>query len=181
MTPTYLLVLDDLRSDRDRRFDWLYHNRGSSLRCLQADKPGQLPDTFSGKEFINNLRSGATDQGVSVEFASQDITTHLSVAAENGTKILTGDGVGESVIDRVPLTMITRQGRSTLFAAALEPTAKGAQPTIKGVTAQRIAEGVLVSIQLPATTDQLKLTPDGQLKLSSGAQVLLQGRPVSTP
>ena len=181
MTPTYLLVLDDLRSGRDRRFDWLYHNRGASLRCLQADKPGQLPDPFSGKEFINNLRSGATDQGVNVEFVGQDITTHLSVAAENGTKILTGDGVGESVLDRVPLTMITRQGRSTLFAAALEPTAKGAPPTIKGVTAQRTAEGVLISIQLAAMTDQLKLTPDGQLKLSSGAQVLLQGRPVSAP
>ena len=27
----YLLILDELKADKPRRFDWLYHNRGHNI------------------------------------------------------------------------------------------------------------------------------------------------------
>lgn len=101
LTPEYLLVFDDLAADADRRFDWVYHNRGRV-----AETPAIR---FEG-----------------------EVTTHLTLDDQPGTRVVVGDGPGESIADRVPMVTVTRIGKAARFAAVLEPVSKGA-PCVRSV------------------------------------------------
>ena len=50
LRPEYLLVFDDLDSATPRRFDWLYHNRGTQIQCPTAktkEPEGERPAGWS--------------------------------------------------------------------------------------------------------------------------------------
>ena len=178
MTPNYLLVFDDLSSASERRFDWLYHNRGSSVRCETASQPGKLGETYAGQEYVENVKTGTTDQTVLVEFPLRELTTRLTVAAERGTEVRVGDGVGASVMDRVPLAMITRRGRTTRFAAVIEPVADAGRAAVTGVTVEAVAGGTQIIVRAGDAVDEVLLAADGSLKMSRAGQILLSGRPM---
>lgn len=160
--PGYLLVVDDLAAPSRRRFDWIYHNRGETVRCdplagagLAA---GELPESLAGRAYIDGVRTGRADGPVRVVFegigsadaradgrvpgrvagrdAGRDagrIDTHLLAAAAAGTSVATGHGPGASVQDRVPLVILGREGERARFAAAIEPVSGGADPTVAEV------------------------------------------------
>ena len=174
MTPAYLVVVDDLAGDKDRRFDWVYHNRGTAATCPAADKDGTLADTYPGKEYAERVKVGTTDRPVRVEFADAEVTTILTLAAHPGTEVRTGDGVGASVAERVPLAAITRRGPAARFAAVLEPVRKGAAPTVTAVTAAETPSGYAVTVTCGTATDVFTLAPDSTVTITSG------GRPVLT-
>ena len=176
MTPTYLLVFDDLAADKDRRFDWLYHNRGASFRCPAADKDGKLGESYAGQEYVSNIKVGRTDDPIRVEFAGDDVTTHLTAAAGAKTEVRIGDGVGASVMDRVPLAMITRYGQTAQFAVVLEPVAKGGKPAVSGLQVEQTPDGIRITVQNGAQKDTVLLGADGKLTVSSGQKVVLTNK-----
>jgi oligo-alginate lyase len=135
LTPEYLLVVDDLavQDRKNHRFDWVYHNRGKSAACDASIKEAALKG-FAGAEYMKNLKSGETAGAVRVLFDDDAGQTNLILDAQPGTTVTTGDGVGATVDERVPLAMITRTGASARFAAVIEPCAKGQSAAIKGVT-----------------------------------------------
>ncbi|MGB2822189.1 MAG: alginate lyase family protein, partial [Phycisphaerae bacterium] len=45
MTPAYLLVLDRLAAEKPRQFTWVYHNRGTDVRCGVAGHGGGATGT----------------------------------------------------------------------------------------------------------------------------------------
>jgi len=47
------------------------------------------------------------------------------------------DGPGSSVLERVPLAIVARNGRTALFAATIEPVPTGRQPAVTTVAAER--------------------------------------------
>jgi len=133
-TPGYLLVFDDLKADAEHRFDWFYHSRGKLAQCDAAKQPGAgAEDEFRGMKYVENGRAGTTDGAVRVAFASEGVTTALTLDAAPKTDVLVGDGVGASVLDRVPLVRVTRRGRGTRFAAVLEPLSGDALPEVRAV------------------------------------------------
>ncbi len=210
LTPTYALVLDDLASDTEHRYDWIYHNRGTSAPSpvamqeassrddgsspngadSQSGTPPQSPPTASvgssephegsplagipGAEYIQNVRTGASDDAIRVLFQDAHVPVHLTLAGAPGTRILTGDGVGASVKDRVPLALITRQGRSARFAAVLEPVKANASPTVTAVELTATADAVRVTVRRGDTADTFDLETTGELTVREGDRTLLK-------
>ena len=163
ITSAYLLVLDELHSDVDHRFDWLYHNKGTQVICDQApDKVTPAAD-YPGGEYIQDAKRGTTDEPVRVRFEDGNVTTYLTMAGSPGTAVTTGDGVGASVDDRVPMVTIGRNGRNLRFAAVLEPVRTGDQPRVAGVHLDETPDGLTVAVQLDGRADTVKIRPDGGL------------------
>ena len=121
-TPTYLVVFDDLQSEVRHRYDWVYHNRASGVACDVADKPiERLDPEFSGQEYLQHLQQGQTEQPIRVRFSDGEGDTLLLFAqapeqASAATTITIGDGVGASVVERIPLALVTRRGNELLPA-----------------------------------------------------------------
>lgn len=173
LMPEYLLVVDELTSDEVRRFDWIYHNRGTAARCPAADREGSLAGKLSGQEYLRDLREGATDVTVRAEFAGDGPGTWLTVAAAAGTEVRTGSGVGSSIDDRVPLVLVTRSGRSARFAAAIEPVRSGGKARVGDVRVEEEAEGLTVRVLLGGSEDAFRLGRGGGLRVTGGGRAVL--------
>ena len=176
LAPGYLLVVDDLASDEPRRFDWLYHSRAASVGCPVAANETVPADKAQGWAYLANLKAGATDGPVRVEFADKDVTTHLTVAAQGATDVTVGDGPGASVLERVPLAILTRRGKAAQFACVLEPVAKGREPAVTAVEVQAEAGGMRIRIRSGAATDTVTLTSDHQFTVTCGDTIVLTGK-----
>jgi len=173
MTPTYLAVFDALAADKPRRFDWIYHNRGTAAACPAATEAGTFGEKYAGQEYVNNTKVGTTDRPVRVEFAGAEVATHLVADAQPGTEVRTGDGVGASVTDRVPLAMLTRRGSAARFACVLEPVPAGRQPTIADIQADDGPAGIRLTIRRDAGQDTVTLATDNRVTVTSGGRTVL--------
>ncbi len=173
MTDTYLLVLDQLRSDTEHRFDWLYHNRGRQVVCETADSSADVTD-YPGGEYIQNARQGATGDPICARFDDTETTTHVTMAAEQETTVTIGEGVGGSVTDRVPVAVIGRTGRGTAFAAVLEPVRTGDQPRVTGIELTQADGGLVAVVQRSEGSDTCKISADHDISMvRSDSQTLL--------
>jgi hypothetical protein len=177
MTPTYLVVFDRLVSDKPRRFDWVYHNRGTGVTCEAVSKPGKPSEPYVGLEYVENIKTGAADGPIRIQFPGKNVTTHLTLAAAPGTEVLVGDGVGASVLDRVPMVIITRRGAEARFAAVLEPVRNGQRPAVSEVTLGQEGETATITIRNGAATDTVMLAPENKLLLTSGGKAVLSSSP----
>jgi hypothetical protein len=177
LTPAYLLVFDQLTADREHRFDWVYHNRGEGIRCETASSDVDVKGTFAGSEYIRNPRSGTTDGPIHVRIAGDSVATHLRVAAAAETEVLTGDGPCASILDRVPLTMISRRGRDTSFAAVLEPTAVDGSPSVSSVTQSTSDETTRIVVRRAGGTDVITVTGAGSVTVSTDGENVLTASP----
>ena len=162
MTSVYLLVLDQLHGDADHRFDWLYHNRGARVVCEQAAESVTPAADYPGSEYIRNAMRGTTDEPVRARFESGDVTTCLTMAGKPGTAVTTGDGVGASVDDRVPMLMTGRNGRDTYFAVVLEPVQTGGRPQVADVRLVEAPDSLTVAVQLEGRTDTIRIGPNNE-------------------
>jgi hypothetical protein len=159
LTPTYLAVVDDLTSDRPRRFTWLYHSRGERVACDTASGPATLDDGFEGAEYIQNIRGGRTDGPVQASFAYEPGVTYVLLAAGGDTEVHVGDGPGKSVDDRVPLAAITRCGTHVRFAAVLEPVQADAQAAVRQIKVGGQGSSVTLLVDRRDGADQVTWAP----------------------
>jgi len=174
LTPGWLLVFDDLRANKPRRFDWVYHNRGQAVTCPAAARPGELGRSYPGAEYIRNVKTGSTSETVRIAFADKDIRTHLTVAPEVRTEVFVGDGPAASVLDRVPLAMITRRDRrAARFAAVIEPVVKGHQPAVTDLGVEETDSGVRITIRHDRTAETVTVAADTVTLADGDGRVLL--------
>jgi len=159
LASSYLLVFDELESKAPRRFDWLYHHRGSAVACDAASKDDTLGKEVAGGEYVRNVKSGATSEPVAVRFEGPALTTHLVFDAAPGTEVRTGDGVGASMADRVPMVAVTRRGTRARFAAVLEPVPKGKAPTVASVAIDSAEGQTRITVRRGAGTDVIHIAP----------------------
>lgn len=160
---TYMLVFDTLRSDVEHRFDWTYHNRGDKVVCDVARSNVNLEDKYPGGEHIQNCRQGTTSEMIFVRFENPNVTTYLTVAAQEDTEVAIGEGVGASITDRVPMTLFGRDGRKTHFAAVLEPVVSGKRPRVTGVRYNETDEGLTIVVEYGGQTDSVRIFPDNRV------------------
>jgi len=159
LTPTYLAVVDDLTSDRPRRFTWLYHNRGERVTCDSASRPATLGDGFEDVEYIQNIRGGQTDGPVPVSFADEHGVTCVLLAAGGDTEVHVGDGPGRSVDDRVLLAAITRCGTHVRFAAVLEPVQADTSAAVRQIELREQGSSVSLRVHRRSGSDQVTWAP----------------------
>jgi len=163
MTEAYLLVLDTLRSQTSHRYDWLYHNRAARAVCDGAQEKVDVANKYAGGEYIHSTRRRTTDEVVRVRFEDGNVHTHLTLAAENGTVVTVGDGVGASVTDRVPMVMIGRKGKTVCFAAVLEPMQAGSLPRAADLQCTWADDSLAIAVDLGGSTDVVRVLPDKKL------------------
>ncbi len=174
LTPTYLAVLDTLNADRNRRFDWVYHNRGSAIHCEATRERGSLDSKgYVGQEYVENVKTGVTGDPIRIAFTGPKVTTHVTMAAAPATTVRTGDGPCASVLDRVPLAMITRHGRHATFAAVIEPVDGGVAPAVTEVS----LKGNSLVIRNGADLETITVTDDTAVTVMSGNAVVLKAGP----
>lgn len=172
MTPEYLLVLDRLAADKPHYFDWVYHNRGSDLAGDLALEPAEVAKRGPGYEYLRRARAASTDAAVHLRFVGEKVTTHLLADARKATEVVTADGPFGSVVERVPLTILRRRGRETVFAVVLEPAPKGRRSSVSNVTVQQDADQIVVTVSRGKLSDTL--TYELRIKL----QVNVDGKAV---
>jgi hypothetical protein len=168
VTGTYLLVFDKLHSDAERRFDWLYHNRGKQVVCDVARDGVNLVDEYSGGRYIGNAKRGVTSETIQLRFEDAKTTTCLTMAAGKDTTVTIGDGVGASVTDRVPTTMIGKEGRDAHFAAVLEPVQTTGKPQVTGVRLAQTEGTIVITVERGGRTDQMRIFPAGKVLVVLG-------------
>jgi hypothetical protein len=98
-----------------------------------------------------------------VQFVAPPITTHLHLAADGPTSVIVGDGVGQSVLDRVPLVMLGRRAVSTCFAAVLEPVPEGRKPTVTAVFQDTSDDQIRITVRRADCEDRVTLDADGKV------------------
>ena len=123
LRPGFLVAADVVTATdgADHTFDWMYHNRGEGISSPEAEAAGDAPEG-QGFEYLQDVRIGKTDGPVRATVLTGEDRVEVTVGAEAGTEVLAGTGVGESVMDRVPLVFVTRRGKAASFAAAVDPT-----------------------------------------------------------
>ena len=166
LTGAYLLVVDKLLSDKNHRFDWLYHSRGERVVCDAARDSVSLAGEVPGGAYIRNPRRGTTGEAIRARFEGTDITTYLAMAACEGTVVTVGEGVGGSVDDRVPMMMIGREGRQVSFAAVLEPVRTGGRPQVSGVRLAPTEEGMTITVEAGSHVDRVTVQPDNRVSVA---------------
>ncbi len=128
LSPSYLLVLDELSSDADHRFDWIYHGRAARVGGLLAT--ATAPDEYT---YIHHVRAGTTRELVRIDFMGDEVSTRITLAREEGTQVALGEGRAQSEDDKVPVAIVTRKGLAARFAAVLEPRKTGDPPDVTDV------------------------------------------------
>jgi oligo-alginate lyase len=163
LTATYLLVVDRLQSEKEHRFDWLYHNRGQMVACDAAREDVTLAGKLPGGEYLRNARRGTTDGVIRAQFEGAGVTTRLTMAGGASTGVTAADGVGGSVDERVPMIMVAREGREVLFAAVLEPVHAGGSPQVTGVGLSAAEAGISVTVESGSHPDRMTIRPDDKV------------------
>jgi hypothetical protein len=168
LTGTYLLVVDKLQSDAEHRFDWLYHNKGQRLTCAAAAENVSLAGAVPGGEYIHNAQRGTTGELIRARFEDAGVATCLTMAAHEGTLVTTGEGVGGSVNDRVPMLMVGTEGREASFAAVLEPVPTDGRPQVTDLRLTATAEGMAITVKSGPHTDTMTIPADGNVSVVLG-------------
>jgi len=172
--PGCLVVFDRLKGSFETRFDWFYHNRGAAARCEPASGPDEGAPPCEGWDYVKDVRAGRTDGPIAAEFADDAVVTRLFMAGAPGTAVRTGTGAGASVLDRVPLVRITREGRAAAFAAVLEPVKKGEAARIRSISAREEGEGAALTLDTSDGEVRISLSPDHSVRVSRGGSKLLE-------
>jgi hypothetical protein len=122
LRPEFLVVADILTATdgKHHKFDWMYHNRGDRISSDVAHRADEAPEG-QGFEYIEEVRRGATDALIRATVFMDEDRVEVTVNGSPGSEVLLGTGVGESIMDRVPLVFVTRGGQEARFAATIEP------------------------------------------------------------
>lgn len=161
--PVYALVIDVIDADKPAVFDWIYHNTGKEVEVPGAE-PGdkvQPLNLLSGQEYIRWKLASKSGSAARVIFRDGDFQTVVTSSAVPGTTLLTGDGVGASTEDRVPLMLLRREGRQAVFAVAIEPRTGNETGQVTHIETQSQGDALKVKITLKQGDDELLLRADG--------------------
>ena len=173
LRPGFLVVADALEAEdgQEHIFDWLYHNRGEKVTSSAAHKEGTAPEG-QGFEYVEDARLGSSDEAVRATFSCGDDRVEVTVNGAAQSEVMVGTGVGESVLDRVPLLCVTRRGVRALFAAAIDPTPAGQPKEVESVEIQDYdSGGYLIRVLLRGGVEEVyAYDPDGASRLVEGIE-----------
>jgi hypothetical protein len=171
LRPDFLVVADVLTSNdgQDHVFDWMYHNLGDKISSDAANQASEAP-AGQGFEYIQDICTGITDGIIRATVSMGEDKAQITVNDEVGSQVLIGTGVGESVLERVPLIYVTRNGQKAFFAVVIEPVSGEGQ--VKAVRFEKHkTSGYLIRIQLNDEGEELySYDPDGNARKIEGIE-----------
>jgi hypothetical protein len=148
----------DLLTARDGKthtFDWLYHNRGPGIASSSAMEEAPAPEG-QGFEYLKSVRRGKTSGSIHARVDMGASQVGILVNGGADSDVIVGTGVGESVLDRVPLLVVSRRGDGARFAATIELASKGQAGEVESVEIQpQETSGYLIRVLLRNNHEEL--------------------------
>ena len=89
-----------------------------------------------------------------------------------GGFVLANTGPLGSVMERVPLVVVTRKGKSARFVAVIEPVRAGGKPAVESVALSEAGGALIVTVKRTGGEDILTVSPKG------GASMVYGGRKI---
>lgn len=157
LRPSFLVVTDILKATdgKDHIYDWMYHNLGEEISSLVAKESAKSLEG-QGFEYISDPKLGKSDDLIKATIKTGEDRVEVFVNAELGSEILTGYGVGESILHRVPLIFVTRKGKEARFSAVLEPVKAVNDSQIKDLTfIDDETSGYVITVQLKDGSEEI--------------------------
>ena len=174
LMPDYLLVVDDLRSRRAHQYDWVFHAKANQAHSAVAKRRHDWGNDYPGTEYIRSARRGETDEPVAVRFQDRKVEIHVHAAAAASTAVTIGDGPIESVHQRSPLMMLSREHRRTAFAVAIEPVAAGSKPAITAVELDQSNKLWTVRVTREGGVDTVEYEPGERVLVGRDGRALCE-------
>lgn len=174
MTPEYLVVFDELASEQSHQYDWVYHNRGDSADCNAETRSGGWDRAMPGKEYFKNSRVGESDGNLKFRFSGNGVDTHLLFDSTQKSEFLIADGPCASILDRVPLVIVSRSGKVARFAAALEPVASGEGPTVSAVSLDASNGTTNIDVHRGGAMERLTILVGGEWQFTANGETRLR-------
>ncbi len=173
LRPGFLVVADVLEATdgKNHTFDWMYHNRGDAISSDAAHQANDAPEG-QGFEYIDGVRTGTTDMTIRATVAIGKDHVEVTVNGESGSDVLLGTGVGESIMDRVPLVFVTRSGQGARFAATIEPVTGEQTAEVEDVVfLDHETSGYLIRIRMRDGGEEVySYDPDGGTRNVEGVE-----------
>ena len=152
----------------------MYHNNGNREAAEGIDLSAAEAE-FRGAEYLQHIEKGVTDQNFRIAFVGEEVTTTLWVASAPGTRVLTADGPGETVLERIPMAMMTREGTSAHFAVVLASVPTAEKSNVRRVSAAQENGNKTVTVTFGDREDVLTFTANGTLSLNVDGKNVLRG------
>jgi len=109
-----VVFVDQIRCDRERLLDVVYHNRGAW--DILPDGSDWTPPDKPGYEYLRDAVVRETQERVKLFVRSEeDQRTGISLAASEPTQVITATGVEKHAEDRVPMVIFRRRAKETTF------------------------------------------------------------------
>jgi hypothetical protein len=174
LLPEYLLICDQLRSAEPHQFDWVYHHRAAAVTCSAVVPVTEFAENFAGAEYLNHVATGTSERNVTTVFSGDQGDMRLVLDAGLDCQVLTADGVGSSVLDRVPVVMIGRRDKQACFAAVLEPVRAGRAPLVTEVGWNERGESTSIHARGNQYEDEIVLSATGGIIVRRNGRVLIE-------
>jgi oligo-alginate lyase len=157
LRPDFLLVADLLNATdgKTHTFDWLYHNRGKGITSPSSPQSSAPPEG-QGFDYFKDVHRGTNDSLTRASVRVNANRVDILMNGQAGSELLTGTGVGESILDRIPLFMVTRRGQTARFAATIEAAAQDQPGLVDAVDVQdQGTTGLVIHVRLRTGVDEL--------------------------
>jgi oligo-alginate lyase len=111
----HLLDRFSCASEKQHVYDWAFHSAGRFSSSLEF-RPRAAPlGEANGYQHIENVAEARTDGDWWVRWEAEDAQYTLHVKAAPGTEVFTGAGPGKNPADRIPLVIIRRRAKATVY------------------------------------------------------------------
>jgi heparinase II/III-like protein/alginate lyase len=148
VTANYLLVVDDLKSDKTHTYEFWYHNIGNKAESLESANAG-FPNKSSsekGLKYLRNTKNGKTKGQIIINFKGNKQSLKLLMARKGKTSILTANGPMGTVQNRVPVVRLSRRAKDMVFATALVPGENKVSTYVKSISQSITKDGIRVVV-----------------------------------
>ena len=109
----------EVTADKPHTYDWAFHVRGRLETNLRlSDHPEPL-GTRNGYQHISQVRQADTDRSFTVTWTQGRARLTLKMKGERGTTVFVGQGIGRSPTAKVPMVIVRRKARSTIYEATM--------------------------------------------------------------
>ncbi len=157
LTENYLIVLDRLKSNKQRTFDWFYHNRATNLVISTRLTDSFHKPTDIGWEYINCITGGIATSTIKTVFEGQKSSVKLIIS--DGGKLFAGDGPGSSIKERIPLIAVRKIGNDVMFLSCIEPSTN-ALFSVEDINWQRTNGNIRLKIHTSSKIDEFECSDD---------------------
>ncbi|RKY04706.1 heparinase [Candidatus Poribacteria bacterium] len=110
----HILLVDQVRCDRERLLDLAYHNRGRWAELPEGE--GWRPPDKPGYKHIRDATIRTVVDGAELGVSlGEGMEVKITLAGGEETEVITGTGVGDHIEDRVPMVIFRRRAKETAF------------------------------------------------------------------